>query len=252
MHRNVADYITLTGTPDYGNYRIGSVAKVGASYGILMSDSKMAIDENTGLPILRWNDNHRAAYYARSGKVEEVGSMIPDFLGSVSTGIRYKNWNLRGSVDMRFGGLVASYGSRYGTAYGYTEASLKYSAPEYGGVTWKSKFDGLTYYDGVIPDGIFPAGTKITLPNPPDPENPFYTVAEGGETFQSLYEKGIVEPTHASAWHYRVNNWGAGVVNDNWVSELNYIALREVTLSYQVPQSLSGIGATSMNLSSQA
>lgn len=250
LHENVADFIRLTGTPDYGNYRIGSVAKVGASYGILMSDSKMAIDEKTGLPILRWNDSHRASYYARSGKVEEVGSMIPDFLGSVSTGVRYKNWNLRGSIDMRFGGLVASYGSRYGTAYGYTEASLKYSAPEYGGITWKSKFDGLTYYDGVIPDGIFPAGTKITLPNPPDPDDPFYTVAEGGETFQSLYEKGIVEPTHASAWHYRVNNWGSGVVNDNWVSELNYIALREITLSYQVPQAFARMmGATSLNLS---
>ena len=245
LHENVADYITLSGTPDYGNYRIGSVAKIGASYGLLLSDSKMAIDEKSGLPILRWNDSHRASYYARSGKVEEVGSMIPDFLGSISTGIRYKNWNLRALFDMRFGGLVASYGSRYGTAYGYTKASLKYSAPEYGGVTWTSKYDGLTYYDGVIPEGIIPAGTKIT-----QPDESIYTVAEGGETFESLYEKGIVEPTHASAWHYRVNNWGSGVVNDNWVSKLNYIALRELTLTYQVPQAFAKkMGATNLNLS---
>ena len=39
LHENVADYITLAGDVAYGNYRIGSVAKVGASYGTLMTDS---------------------------------------------------------------------------------------------------------------------------------------------------------------------------------------------------------------------
>ena len=81
--------------------------------------------------------------------------MIPDFLGSISTGIRYKNWNLRALFDMRFGGLVASYGSRYGTAYGYTKASFEIFCPEYGGVTLTSKYDGLTYYDGVIPKVLY-------------------------------------------------------------------------------------------------
>lgn len=233
LHENVADYINLDGSADYGNYRISSVAKVGESYGILMSDSKKAIDENTGLPLLGWSDSRRFSYYRRSGKMEKVGSMIPDFLGSVGTGLRYKNWNLRALMDMRFGGLVASYGSRYGTAYGYTQSSLKYSAPEYGGITWTSKYDNITYSDGLIPEGIIPGGTQIT-----QPDNSKYTVAEGGETYQSLYEKGIVEPTHASTWHYFTNSWGNGVVNDNWVSKLNYIALREVTLSYSVPQNI--------------
>ncbi|SEA23463.1 iron complex outermembrane recepter protein [Porphyromonadaceae bacterium NLAE-zl-C104] len=245
LHENVADYINLDGSADYGNYRISSVAKVGESYGILMSDSKKAIDENTGLPLLGWSDSRRFSYYRRSGKMEKVGSMIPDFLGSVGTGLRYKNWNLRALMDMRFGGLVASYGSRYGTAYGYTQSSLKYSAPEYGGITWTSKYDNITYSDGLIPEGIIPGGTQIT-----QPDNSKYTVAEGGETYQSLYEKGIVEPTHASTWHYFTNSWGNGVVNDNWVSKLNYIALREVTLSYSVPQNIAKrLRATSLNLS---
>ncbi|BEH00568.1 SusC/RagA family TonB-linked outer membrane protein [Bacteroides sedimenti] len=244
LHKNVADYITLDGTPDYGNYRIGSVAKVGYSYGILMSDSKKAIDEKTGLPILKWSDSNRYAYYARSGKVEEVGSMIPDFLGSLSTSLSYKNWSINASFDMRFGGYVASYGSRYGTAYGYTKASLRYSAPEYGGTTWTSKFDNLTYDDGVIPEGIFPAGTKIT-----QADGSSYTVATGGETFKDLLGKGKIEPTHASIWNYRVNSWGQGVVNDDWVSKLNYIALREVSLNYRVPDSFSRkLKANSINL----
>ncbi len=233
LHENVADWINLDGSPDYGNYRIGSVARKGESYGILMSDSKKAIDEKTGLPILGWSDSRRFAFYRRSGKMEIVGSMIPDFLGSVATGLRYKNWNLRALFDMRFGGMVASYGSRYGTAYGFTEKSLKYSSPEYGGLTWTSKFDNMTYSDGLIPEGVIPGGTNIT-----QPDGTQYTVAEGGETYQALYDKGVVEPTHASTWHYFTNSWGDGVVNDNWVSELNYISLREVTLSYSVPQDI--------------
>lgn len=245
LHENVANYILLDGSVDYGNYRIGSVAKVGESYGVLMSDSKRAIDEKTGLPMLAWSDTRRFAYYRRSGKAEIVGSMIPDFLGSVATGLRYKNWNLRALLDMRFGGTIASYGSRYGTAYGYTEASLKYTAPEYGGITWTSKYDNITYSDGLIPEGVITAGTAIKQPN-----GTTYTVAAGGETYQSLYEKGIVEPTHASAWHYFTNSWGQGVINDNWVSELNYIALREITLSYMVPQGIARrMGATHLNLS---
>ncbi len=245
LHENVADYISLDGSVNYGNYRIGSVAKVGESYGILMSDSKKAIDEATGLPILGWSDTRRFAYYRRSGKAEVVGSLIPDFLGSIGTGISYKNWNLRALLDMRFGGYVASYGSRYGTAYGYTEKSLKYSAPEYGGMTWTSKFDNITYSDGLIPDGILLAGTKIK-----QPDGTYYTVTEGGETYQSLYDKGKIEPTHASTWKYFTNSWGNGVVNDDWVSELNYISLREVTLSYKLPQSVAQkMKANSMNLS---
>lgn len=245
LHENVADYIGLDGSVGYGNYRIGSVAKVGESYGILMSDSKPAIDEKTGLPILGWSDSRRFAFTRRSGEPEVVGSLVPDFLGSAATGIRYKNLSLRASIDMRFGGYVASYGSRYGTAYGLTEASLDYSAPEYGGIEWTSKFDNATYKDGFIPEGVIAGGTKIT-----QPDGTSYEVAEGGETYQTLYNNGKTEPTHASAWHYFNNSWGNGVINDNWVTELNYIALREVTLSYRVPQTIANkMQATHLNLS---
>ena len=40
-----------------------------------------------------------------------------------------------------------------------------------------------------------------------------------------------------------------GVVNDAWVKKLNYIALRDVTVSYRVPSSFcEKISAKSMNL----
>ena len=259
LHENVTSYIKLIDDAytNYGNFRIAPVAKVGEAFGALMSDSapmrdwKYDEDGNivggTGLPVFTtygWSkDGMRAAMYARSGKEEIVGSMQPDFLGSVNTSLRYKNWTLRASMDMRFGGYVASYGSRYGTTYGMTKTSLKWRDEEHGGMTFKSIWDGQTYHDGMIPEGIFQEGTVLATPSGN------YTVATGGETYQQLYEKGLVDPQHGSTWTYWQNSWGNGVLNDDWFTELNYIALREVSLSYRMPQSICDkIKARNINL----
>lgn len=250
---DVADYITLAGDVAYGNYRIGSVAKVGAEYGMLITDSHISYDKESGLPILTYNNDRRGSYYKRDGSIAEIGSMMPDFLGSVNTTLRYKRWSLGISMDMRFGGYVASYNSRYGTAYGTTKTSLK-GSPTHGGKEWTSKFDNTTYYDGIIPNGMFPTGTQIK-----QPDGSIYTVTSGsatkaGETYQELMAKGKIEPTHASYWNYRNNAWTSatgdwGVANSDWVKKLNYIALRDISLSYSMPADICRkIKATKINL----
>ena len=241
----VASYIKLQGDPDYGNYRIGSVAKVGGTYGILMSDKAPLKDYTyddegnitggSGLPVLyNWQKSMGSTLIRRSGKVEEVGNSVPDFLGSFNTGIRYKRLTLRASFDARFGGYVASYPSHYGTAYGYLATSLKGADADHGGVTYVSRWDGLTYDDGVIPEGIFPVGTKI-----PQPDGSTYEVQGGqwgtGETFAEVYAKDKVDPCHQSTWTYYTNSWGNGVINDNWFTKLNYIAFRDVSLAWAIP-----------------
>lgn len=261
LHENVADYIKLAGDISYGNYRIGSVAKVGSAYGLLMTDSGLKYDEESGLPMLSWSDTDRRSYLFRNeAEIQEIGSMLPDFLGSVSTGLKYKNWSLSASFDMRFGGYVASYNSRYGTAYGFTENSLE-GAPGHGGVSWTSKFDGKTYHDGVVPQGILPQGTTILQPHKTEKgEDIYYTVSSGGvsskgESYKELIDKGVIEPTHSSAWTMLNNAWTQagndyGVVNNAWVKKLNYIAIRNITIGYRVPQSFySKLKAKSMNLS---
>ena len=247
LHPNVANYITLVGDAAYGNYRIASVAEVGGEYGLLKSDAVPNYDEKTGLPILElasYNTRH-SVYYSRSGVVQTVGSIQPDFLGSVNTSLRYKNWTLRASMDMRFGGMVAIYGSHYGTAYGFLESSLNGTDPEHGGITFTSIWDGKEYTDGIIPEAIMPGGQTIDTPNGP------YTIAEGGELYADLVDRKIVDPQHASSWNYWNNSWGRAAVwkNNDWFHELNYIALREVSLSYRMPNSIaSKIGASSINL----
>ena len=246
----VASYIKLQGDPDYGNYRIGSVAKVGGTYGILMSDKAplkdYTYDDNgnitsgSGLPVLtNWNTSQGTVWYQRNGKVEEIGNSVPDFLGSINTGIRFKRLQIRASFDARFGGYVASYPSHYGTAYGYLAKSLVGADAAHGGITYTSRWDGLTYDDGVIPEGVFLNGTALPQPN----GNPAIVVGTdikgsttpNGVTFREAYEQGAVDPCHQSSYMYRTNSWGQGVVNDNWFTKLNYIAFRDLSVAYAIP-----------------
>ena len=59
-----------------------------------------------------------------------------------------------------------------------------------------------------------------------------------------------MEPMHAGAYHYYRNDWSVGVINDDWVHELSYIALREITIGYNFPQSIAKkIGAKGLGCS---
>lgn len=246
-----ADYIALQGTANYGNYRIGSVAQVGGSYGMLMSDAAPMIDEESGLPVFNmayYSAGYKVPFYKRSGKVEKVGDMVPKFLGGINTTLRWKNLSLSASLDMRFGGKVASYNSRYGTAYGYTKTSLAGRGVKNGGIEYVSRWDGYSYDDGILPTGLVQTGTTL-----PTPDGGTYTVGTGayssGETYQELFDKGIVDYVHAGGWHYFYNSWGQGVLNDNWFKTLNYIALRDVSLSYMFDNKIANkIGVSNLSL----
>ena len=240
-------YKTLGGDISYGNFRIGSVAFEGGEYGVLMSDSAIKTwqstddagnpidDPRNGMKLLTYSDSRRGAYYQRSGTVEKVGKTQPDFEGSLSNQFTYKGLSLSVLLDTRYGGHIASYSSKYGTAYGYLDASLRGRDEANGGITWTSEFadiSGRTYSDGIIPEGIFQEGQMITAPNG-------QSVNVGGMTYQEAYDQGLVEPTHASFYNYFTNSWSSGVVNDDWFREVKYIALRNISLGYNLPKSIS-------------
>ena len=248
------NYISLEGNPDYGNFRVGSVAKVGGTYGMLMSDSAPLIDEESGLKVLNtrfYNAGYGSPYYQRAGKVEEVGNSVPDFLGSINTSLRYKNWTLSASFDARFGGKVASYGSHYGYAYGYTKTSLD-GREGHGGKHYVSGFDNIEYNDGVIPVGIVQKGSTIKQPDGSD-----YTVGTGqyqsGETWAELVKAGHAEYVHAGGWIYLSQQWGTFVLDDLWFKTLNYIAFRDLSLSYRFDKNIaSKVGCRNLSLTAQA
>lgn len=78
LHPDAAEYISLAGQVNAYDYRIGSVAKVGGSYGMLMTDILPARDDQ-GRVLLNYSDTRRAVYERRSGVVQELGDMQPDF-----------------------------------------------------------------------------------------------------------------------------------------------------------------------------
>ena len=244
LHPNVANYISLSGYVKAYDYHIGSVAKVGSSYGVLMSDAMPAYDEN-GNPLLAWDDSWRGAYRAQSKTVQEVGNMTPDFLGSMGTTVTWKDLSLHIGLDMRIGGLIASYSNLYGTQAGWTESSLQYRDPEHGGMTWTSQYadsKGIQYTDGMIPDGIFQPGTTATFVDGT-------THDVSGMSYRQLVEEGKLEPTHAGSWYGNNYSWGIMTVDDIWVHELSYIALREISLAYRLPNNIANkVGAKGLSL----
>lgn len=248
LHPNVANYISLSGFVNAYDYHIGSVAKVGEAYGTLMSDVMPAYNEK-GEPILEWDDDWRGAYRAQSKSVEVVGNMTPDFLGSVSTTLTWKDLSLNVGLDMRFGGLVASYSNLYGTMAGWTETSLPYRDPEHGGISWISEYansKGIEYTDGYIPEGVFKEGTVATLVDGTKMD-------VSGMSYAQLVKDGKLEPTHAGAWYMNNYAWGAMTVDDIWVHELSYIALRNISLNYRLPSSFAHkLGAKGLSLSFSA
>lgn len=256
LHENFGAYKTMGGSIGFGNFRVGSVAYDGGEYGVIMSDSKPkewksddANDSRNGTKLLNWNDGKRGAYYVRSNKPEKIGKIQPDFEGSLSNSISYKGFSASILIDARYGGHMASFSNKYGTAYGRLKTSLKGRDASHGGIVWTSKYadtEGETYSDGMIPKGIFSEGQMVTSPNGS-------SVNVGGLTYQEAYDKGYVEPTHATYNTYRNNSWSTGVVNDDWFSEVNYIALRNISLGYQLPKNLAQkLGAQSCNISLNA
>ncbi|PCH75971.1 MAG: SusC/RagA family TonB-linked outer membrane protein [Flavobacteriaceae bacterium] len=254
LHKDYGAFKTLNGNTGYGDIRVSSVAYEGGEYGVLMSgitpalwqstdaDGNNIADPRNGMKLLNWSAGTQGAYFKRATDVKEVGKLAPDFEASFMNNFKYKNFNVNVALDARYGGHIASYSNRYGTAYGTLNTSLAGRSPKFGGLTWTSQTGdsaGKTYSDGVIPDGIFAEGQEVTGPQG--------KVDVGGMTYQEAFDAGMVEPTHASGYHYFSNSWGQGTVNDNWVSEVKYIALRSISVGYSLPKTVAEkIGAKSL------
>ena len=242
LHEFYGERKGLGGSATYGNFRVGSFAFEGGEYGVLMSDSAPKRwqsddpnDPRNGMKVLKWSDGRKGASYIRSGEIEEVGKIQPDFEGSWNNEFNYKGLSLSILLDARYGGHIASYSNKYGTSYGYLEGSLRGRDPEHGGESWTSEYPealGQSFSDGIIPEGVFDENTTVQAPNG-------NSVDVSGMTYQEAYDAGHVEPTHASYFNYFKNSWGGGVVNDDWFNEVKYIAIRNISLGYNLPKTVS-------------
>jgi iron complex outermembrane receptor protein len=236
----------LYGNPSDANSGTASYAYVGGNYGDLVTRKgyKYYDGENTdnhGIPIL-WDRNGWSVAYmpgiANMDSLLVMGNMQPDWYGGMTNTLRYKRFRLNMIVDARIGGEIYSSDARYGMHQGVLEMSLENRDAEHGGITWVSSGQGQnvygkTYYDGYIPEGVFPDGTMITYGSPADRQQ----VDVGGMTYQEAFDQGLVEPTHWSGFVYRHTSASTGTPLTG-VFEQSWIALRELSLSYSVPRSM--------------
>jgi iron complex outermembrane recepter protein len=230
--------ITLAGQPDY-IYAEGLVATLNGSYGDIRTERAykpfQALDAsgnpvshpNNGQRVLIWNGGDRSVYYSQSpGQSRIVGNIQPKLLGNLSTDLTlFKSLRLSALFDYRIGGHIFHHGMMYMTRLGNLKSSLANRSAEYGGITYQNKVTGKTYDDGIIVDGVFENGTVIDGVN------------VGGMTHQEAYAKGLVEPSHVSAFKRYLGAWGAGITEE-FVVENTYLHVRELTLSYLLPKSI--------------
>ena len=218
---------------------ISSWAIVGQAYGVMRStyaaerynNATNASDPKNGLPILNWRNDARAAFPKRSNVWKELGDINARFRTGWSNDITYKNWSLNVLLDAKVGGDMALESYRAGTHAGMLPNTLVGRDAEHGGITWTSAYDGITYDDGLIVEGVFAEGQKVTMPDGTQ-------ASVGGMTFKEAYDQGLVEPTHAPQFYYRYGSYSTGV-NDFWVFESTWVSLRQLALSYTLPKNIS-------------
>ena len=60
-----------------------------------------------------------------------------------------------------------------------------------------------------------------------------------GLSYAQLVQEGKTESPCLASWYGNNYAWGAQTIDDIWVHKLSYIALRNITVNYRLPNSIS-------------
>ncbi len=223
----------------FGN-DITSVARVGETYGSLITGygySYYQKKDASGNPIANPNNGKKVLgntgygttggyyTYVRSqdydGTRKNLGTMMENYLASTRQELSYKNFTLGFQIDAKIGGLMASGTHQYGSANGSFANSLFGRDEASGGVTYTDA-NGVIQHDGIIPDGVLNDGLKAN------------GVDLGGMTYADAVKQGLLKPIPAYAYYENLSQWSSGI-REYSVFENSWVALREVTVGYNVP-----------------
>lgn len=216
----------------FGN-DIRSIAKAGGDYGTIVSTYAYALDPQgrklIGAASGTTNGN---LTYLRSGAAgqgsKEIGTMLEKFLLSNVNNFRYGNFSATLQIDSKIGGVMASSTHAYGSAFGSFKNSLFGRDAEHGGIAFTDE-QGVQRNDGIIPDGVLAAGVTATVDGT--------QVDLGGMTYREAVDKGYLKPIPAYAYYDNLSNWGSGI-REYSVFENSWVAVREASISYEVPSSV--------------
>ncbi|QPH41156.1 SusC/RagA family TonB-linked outer membrane protein [Pedobacter endophyticus] len=155
------------------------------------------------------------------GTRKNLGTMMESYLAGTQHNVSYKNFSLGFQIDAKIGGLIASGTHQYGSANGSFANSLFGRDEASGGVTYTDD-KGIVHHDGIIPDGVLNDGIKAK------------GVDLGGMTYADAVKQGLLKPIPAYAYYENLSQWSSGI-REYSVFENSWVALREVTVGYNVP-----------------
>jgi hypothetical protein len=264
------DYIQL-----WTDAKGGAVTRVGDEIGQIVDDIIVRVDDPSspyhGWPIIDdegWDDSDNWENYMDPGdNTAVIGNFNPDFMMGMQTALKYKKWSLNASLDWRVGGQFISQTFRYGESDLHTQRWMdrtvkinnmsdaervqylkdnadKYLSPDgeffvvVGGPTsatggYQHTEDGITLNDGVFMPGVqghYDDNGKFIMEREnlgiQDKSDPNYTPLI---RYQDFY-----------GWSY----------SRNAMFDADFIKLREISVSYQLP-AIKGIQNASVSLYSR-
>jgi iron complex outermembrane recepter protein len=168
-----------------------------------------------------------------------AGNYMPKLVGGLINSVSYKGFTFTAVVDFRYGGHVMPTALNWMISRGLLEESLNNMDEEHG---------GLAYYQ--IDENTRELTTASEGPN----GEPVY---HDGMVLPGVKEDGTPNDYVASAtdYYWTVYNWGGPQYSPNtryelFVKENSYVKMREISLSYRLPQSIaSKIRARNIELS---
>lgn len=156
-----------------------------------------------------------------------LGTIMEKYLLSTTQELSYKNFNLNIQVDSKIGGLMASATHQYGSSNGSLENSLPGRNAALGGIQYDD--NGVTKNDGIIPDGVLNNGISVNVGG--------QNIDLGGMLYSEAVAKGYLKPVPAYAYYENLTQWSSGI-REFSVFENSWVAVREVSLGYNLPSTL--------------
>ncbi|TWW00942.1 SusC/RagA family TonB-linked outer membrane protein [Chitinophaga pinensis] len=168
--------------------------------------------------------NEYGLYSTNTGEYVKVGNILPKLVGGFSNTVAYKDFSLDFTLDYRFGGNLVSTPYYYAMGAGLLNNTLQYRDAARGGLAYNvvgdessqdpSQFTLAQAANGVHHDGLILPGVK----------------ADGTPNDRVIT---------ASDFYFNQYQWGGDGDYSASVLKNNYIKLREVAITYNVPKVIS-------------
>lgn len=214
---------------------LNAVAEVGGEYGLIIQQQGFQNyinpsddnDPNNGARIVDGN-GQRYSYSRASNR--KVGKLLPDLTGGVFNRINYKNFSLIANIDYSFGATFIHEAETYMMAAGILNETLPFRDEATGGRAYyvnaedarvlgaNPAANGPTYNDGVLLDGVYPDGTANDQ------------IATAQEYYSSSY-------------------FSNGFFPEDRIFKSDYVALRNISLDYRLPEFSKKVGLSDIVLS---